>query len=104
MNAKGQVEIDHDFATKVPGIWAIGDVVVGPMLAHKAEDEGIAVSENIAGLTGIVNHDVIPGVVYTHPEFASVGLKIYQYVRYNFLHPSHLVYRKKVQQPHVVGR
>ena len=73
-NAKGQVEIDHDFATKVPGIWAIGDVVPGPMLAHKAEDEGIAVAENIAGLTGIVNHDLIPSVVYTHPEIAGVGL------------------------------
>ena len=56
------------------GIWAIGDVVPGPMLAHKAEDEGIAVAENIAGLTGIVNHDVIPNVVYTMPEIAGVGL------------------------------
>jgi dihydrolipoamide dehydrogenase len=56
------------------GVWAIGDVIPGPMLAHKAEDEGIAVAENIAGLTGIVNHDVIPGVVYTQPEIASVGL------------------------------
>ncbi|MGC6330169.1 dihydrolipoyl dehydrogenase [Rhizorhabdus sp. FW153] len=73
-NKRGQIEIDHDFATGVPGIWAIGDVVPGPMLAHKAEDEGIAVAENIAGLTGIVNHDVIPGVVYTMPEFAGVGL------------------------------
>ncbi|MFP5456868.1 MAG: dihydrolipoyl dehydrogenase [Alphaproteobacteria bacterium] len=73
-NKRGQIEIDHDFATAVPGIWAIGDVVPGPMLAHKAEDEGIAVAENIAGLTGIVNHDVIPGVVYTMPEFAGVGL------------------------------
>ena len=73
-NAKGQVEIDHDFATSVPGIWAIGDVAPGPMLAHKAEDEGIAVAENIAGLTGIVNHDVIPSVVYTSPEIAGVGL------------------------------
>ncbi|WP_221793500.1 dihydrolipoyl dehydrogenase [Aquisediminimonas sediminicola] len=73
-NARGQIDIDHDFATKVPGVWAIGDVVPGPMLAHKAEDEGLAVAENIAGLTGIVNHDVIPGVVYTNPEFASVGL------------------------------
>jgi dihydrolipoamide dehydrogenase len=52
----------------------VGDVIPGPMLAHKAEDEGIAVAENIAGLTGIVNHDVIPGVVYTFPEFAGVGL------------------------------
>ena len=73
-NARGQIEIDHDFATAVPGIWAIGDVVPGPMLAHKAEDEGIAVAENIAGLTGIVNHDVIPSVVYTMPEIAAVGL------------------------------
>jgi len=73
-NKRGQIEIDHDFATAVPGIWAIGDVVPGPMLAHKAEDEGIAVAENIAGLTGIVNHDVIPGVVYTMPEIAGVGL------------------------------
>ncbi|MFG6281641.1 dihydrolipoyl dehydrogenase [Sphingomonas sp. S6] len=74
VNSRGQVEIDHDFATSVPGIWAIGDVAPGLMLAHKAEDEGIAVAENIAGLTGIVNHDVIPSVVYTMPEFAGVGL------------------------------
>jgi dihydrolipoamide dehydrogenase len=73
-NNRGQIEIDHDFATTVPGIWAIGDVVPGPMLAHKAEDEGIAVAENIAGLTGIVNHDVIPSVVYTAPEIAGVGI------------------------------
>ena len=73
-NQRGQIDIDHDFGTKVPGIWAIGDVVPGPMLAHKAEDEGIAVAENIAGLTGIVNHDVIPSVVYTSPEIAGVGL------------------------------
>jgi dihydrolipoamide dehydrogenase len=74
VNGRGQVEIDHDFRTVIPGIWAIGDVVPGPMLAHKAEDEGIAVAENIAGLTGIVNHDVIPSVVYTAPEIAGVGL------------------------------
>ena len=73
-NPRGQIETDHDFRTKVPGIWAIGDVIPGPMLAHKAEDEGIAVAENIAGLTGIVNHDVIPSVVYTMPEIAGVGL------------------------------
>jgi dihydrolipoamide dehydrogenase len=73
-NNRGQVETDHDFRTKVPGIWAIGDVIPGPMLAHKAEDEGIAVAENIAGLTGIVNHAVIPSVVYTMPEIAGVGL------------------------------
>ena len=74
VNQRGQIETDHDFATKVPGVWAIGDVVPGPMLAHKAEDEGIAVAENIAGMTGIVNHDLIPSVVYTKPEIAGVGL------------------------------
>ena len=74
VNNRGQIEIDHAFRTKVDGIWAIGDVVPGPMLAHKAEDEGIAVAENIAGQTGIVNHDVIPNVVYTTPEIAGVGL------------------------------
>ena len=73
-NERGQIEIDHDFRTKVDGVWAIGDCVPGPMLAHKAEDEGIAVAENIAGQTGIVNHDIIPTVVYTLPEFAGVGL------------------------------
>ncbi|MGN6595633.1 dihydrolipoyl dehydrogenase [Sphingopyxis terrae] len=73
-NQRGQIETDHDFRTGVDGIWAIGDVVPGPMLAHKAEDEGIACAENIAGLTGIVNHDVIPSVVYTWPEIAGVGL------------------------------
>ncbi|MFC4255297.1 dihydrolipoyl dehydrogenase [Altererythrobacter xixiisoli] len=74
LNQRGQIETDHDFRTKVHGIWAIGDVIPGPMLAHKAEDEGIAVAENIAGQTGIVNHDVIPSVVYTTPEIAGVGL------------------------------
>ena len=73
-NQRGQIEIGSDFRTAVAGVWAIGDVVPGPMLAHKAEDEGIAVAENIAGQTGIVNHAVIPGVVYTWPEFAGVGL------------------------------
>jgi dihydrolipoamide dehydrogenase len=73
-NRRGQIETDHEFRTKVPGIWAIGDVIPGPMLAHKAEDEGIAVAENIAGETGIVNHNVIPSVVYTMPEIAGVGL------------------------------
>ena len=74
INQRGQIETDHQFRTKVDGVWAIGDVIPGPMLAHKAEDEGIAVAENIAGLTGIVNHDVIPSVVYTWPEIAGVGL------------------------------
>ena len=74
VNAKGQVDTGHDFRTTVPGIWAIGDVIAGPMLAHKAEDEGVACAENIAGHTGIVNHAVIPSVVYTMPEIAGVGL------------------------------
>jgi len=73
-NKRGQIETDEDFRTKVDGVWAIGDVIPGPMLAHKAEDEGIAVAENIAGETGIVNHAVIPSVVYTMPEIAGVGL------------------------------
>lgn len=74
VNARGQIEIGHDFQTSVPGIYAVGDVCPGPMLAHKAEDEGITAAEFVAGLTGIVNHNVIPGVVYTYPEIASVGL------------------------------
>ncbi|MEO0412733.1 MAG: dihydrolipoyl dehydrogenase [Pseudomonadota bacterium] len=73
MDDKGRVHTNSDFSTNVPGIWAIGDVIAGPMLAHKAEDEGVACAENIAGLNGIVNHDVIPAVVYTKPEVASVG-------------------------------
>jgi dihydrolipoamide dehydrogenase len=74
LNKRGQVEVDHDFRTNVEGIYAIGDVAPGPMLAHKAEDEGVAVAEIIAGQIGIVNHEVIPSVVYTYPEIASVGL------------------------------
>lgn len=70
---RGRVEIDNHFQTSVAGIYAIGDVVRGPMLAHKAEDEGVAVAEIIAGQAGHVNYDVIPGVVYTQPEVASVG-------------------------------
>jgi dihydrolipoamide dehydrogenase len=74
LNKRGQIEVGHDFQTSVPSIYAIGDVTPGPMLAHKAEDEGIAAAEFIAGGTGIVNHNVIPGVVYTMPEIADVGL------------------------------
>lgn len=74
VNNRGQIEVDHDFRTGVAGIYAIGDVTPGPMLAHKAEDEGIACAEVIAGQIGIVNHDVIPSVVYTMPEIAGVGL------------------------------
>jgi dihydrolipoamide dehydrogenase len=70
---RGRVVIDNHFQTNVPGIFAIGDVVRGPMLAHKAEDEGVAVAEILAGKAGHVNYDVIPGVVYTAPEVAQVG-------------------------------
>jgi dihydrolipoamide dehydrogenase len=70
---RGRVVIDEHFATSVPGVYAIGDVVRGPMLAHKAEDEGIAVAEIIAGQHGHVNYEAIPSVVYTMPEIASVG-------------------------------
>ncbi len=70
---RGRVVIDDHFATNVPGIYAIGDVVRGPMLAHKAEDEGVAVAEILAGQHGHVNYNTIPGVVYTQPEIASVG-------------------------------
>jgi dihydrolipoamide dehydrogenase len=70
---RGRVAIDAHFATNVPGIYAIGDVIAGPMLAHKAEDEGVAVAEIIAGRAGHVNYDVIPNVIYTYPEVASVG-------------------------------
>ncbi|HEX2553531.1 MAG TPA: dihydrolipoyl dehydrogenase [Microvirga sp.] len=70
---KGRVLTDNHFATNVPGIYAIGDVIAGPMLAHKAEDEGVAVAEILAGKAGHVNYDVIPGVVYTYPEVATVG-------------------------------
>ncbi|MEH0071064.1 dihydrolipoyl dehydrogenase [Pannonibacter sp. Pt2-lr] len=73
LDNRGRVEIDGHYQTNVPGIYAIGDVVVGPMLAHKAEDEGVALAEILAGQAGHVNYDVIPGVVYTSPEVASVG-------------------------------
>jgi dihydrolipoamide dehydrogenase len=70
---RGQIVIDSHFATNVAGLYAIGDVVRGPMLAHKAEDEGVALAEILAGQAGHVNYDVIPGVVYASPEIASVG-------------------------------
>lgn len=73
MDERGRVKTDGHLCTNVPGIYAIGDVVAGPMLAHKAEDEGVAVAEIIAGQAGHVNYEVIPGVVYTSPEVASVG-------------------------------
>jgi len=70
---RGRITVDPHFQTSVPGIYAIGDVIAGPMLAHKAEDEGMAVAEILAGQAGHVNYDVIPNVVYTYPEIASVG-------------------------------
>jgi dihydrolipoamide dehydrogenase len=73
LDERGRVKTDAHFATNVKGIYAIGDVITGPMLAHKAEDEGIAVAELIAGKAGHVNYDVIPNVVYTYPEIATVG-------------------------------
>jgi dihydrolipoamide dehydrogenase len=73
LDARGRIEIDAHFATSVPGVYAIGDVVRGPMLAHKAEDEGMAVAELIAGKAGHVNYEVIPSVIYTAPEAACVG-------------------------------
>ena len=73
MLPRGQIKTDDHFRTSVPGLYAIGDAIVGPMLAHKAEDEGMAVAEIIAGKHGHVNYDVIPGVIYTTPEVASVG-------------------------------
>ncbi|OUS38267.1 dihydrolipoyl dehydrogenase [Rhodobacterales bacterium 56_14_T64] len=73
LTKRGQIATDAKWATNVPGIYAIGDVIEGPMLAHKAEDEGMAVAEVIAGKHGHVNYGVIPGVVYTTPEVATVG-------------------------------
>jgi dihydrolipoamide dehydrogenase len=73
MDERGRVRVDGQFSTSVQGIYAIGDVIAGPMLAHKAEDEGAAVAEIIAGQAGHVNYNVIPSVVYTEPEVASVG-------------------------------
>ena len=73
MDDRKRVAVDEHLQTSVPGIYAIGDVIVGPMLAHKAEDEGIAIAERLAGQAGHVNYDVIPNVIYTSPEVASVG-------------------------------
>jgi dihydrolipoamide dehydrogenase len=73
LDERGRIATDGHYATNVPGIHAIGDAIAGPMLAHKAEDEGIAVAEILAGQAGHVNYDAIPGVVYTWPEAASVG-------------------------------
>ncbi|MEL7133566.1 MAG: dihydrolipoyl dehydrogenase [Pseudomonadota bacterium] len=73
MTDRGQIAVDAHWQTNIPGIYAIGDVIEGPMLAHKAEDEGMAAADQIAGKHGHVNYGVIPGVIYTHPEVANVG-------------------------------
>jgi dihydrolipoamide dehydrogenase len=73
LDERGRIVVDHYYAASVPGIWAIGDVIAGPMLAHKAEDEGVAVAEILVGEAGHVNYDAIPNVVYTYPEIATVG-------------------------------
>ena len=71
---RGRIPVDANFRTNIPGVYAIGDVIAGPMLAHKAEEEGVACVELIAGKAGHVSYETIPAVVYTHPEFASVGI------------------------------
>src|SRR6185437_14860520 len=72
-DARGVVITDGHFHTNIPGLWAIGDVRAGPMLAHKAEDEAVACAERIGGRAGHVNYDAIPSVIYTYPEVAVVG-------------------------------
>ena len=74
LDERGRIKVDEMFRTNVPGIYAIGDVIAGPMLAHKAEEEGIACVELIAGKAGHVNYDVIPSIIYTNPELAGVGI------------------------------
>ena len=73
MNDRGRVIVDEHFRTNVQGVYAVGDVIEGPMLAHKASEEGVVVAERIAGQKAMMNYDVIPNVIYTHPEVASVG-------------------------------
>ena len=73
LDERGRVVVDHYYATNIPGVWAIGDVITGPMLAHKAEDEGVALAEILVGQAGHVNYGAIPNVVYTYPEIAAVG-------------------------------
>jgi dihydrolipoamide dehydrogenase len=74
LDPRGRIPVDEHYATRVPGYHAIGDVIAGAMLAHKAEEEGVACVERMAGIAGHVNYDAIPNVVYTHPELASVGM------------------------------
>ena len=94
LTQRGQIKTDAHWLTTVPGIYAIGDAIEGPMLAHKAEDEGMAAAEIIAGKHGHVNYDVIPGVIYTNPEVGSVGLtedqlkeqgRAYKVGKFNFM-------------------
>lgn len=73
MDKRGRIVVDDHFQTNVPGVYAIGDVIPGPMLAHKAEEDGVAVAEILAGKAGHVNYNTVPGIVYTWPEVASVG-------------------------------
>jgi len=73
LDNRGRIDVDHEFQTNVAGIFAIGDVIHGPMLAHKAEEDGVAVAELIAGQAGHVDYDKVPGIVYTWPEIAAVG-------------------------------
>lgn len=73
LDDRGRIQVDHHFQTNVPGIFAIGDVIAGPMLAHKAEEDGVAAVEIMAGQAGHVDYDLVPSVVYTHPEVAMVG-------------------------------
>ncbi len=73
MDRRGVIQVDHAFRTNVPGVWAIGDVIPGPMLAHKAEEEGVAAAETMAGQPGHINYDAIPGIIYTHPEVGTIG-------------------------------
>lgn len=71
---QGRIVVDKKYQTSIPGVYAIGDVIAGPMLAHKAEEEGVAVAELLSGHAGHVNYDTVPGVIYTHPEISSVGI------------------------------
>jgi len=74
LDARKRVQVDARFTTNIPGVYAIGDLIPGPMLAHKAEEEGVAVAEFLAGQKPIIDHDLIPNVIYTHPEVATIGL------------------------------
>ena len=80
---QGKIQVDNKFQTSIKNIYAIGDVIKGPMLAHKAEEEGIAVAEIISGQSGHVNYNIIPGVIYTSPEVASVGKTEQQLIKEN---------------------